>query len=285
MTASTQVRHQVKRLLVFAGKTPVVKRVLRMYVSVGIVDAALASAGTADSLGLIDAAPTELNAAERTFLFAIVRGTKPRRVLEIGTSKGGSALIITTALQANNFGELWSVDPRAEVQLDPELFHGRLHLVAGVSPRAVEELPGAVDGPFDLFFIDGLHSYDQVRQDLAACLLQAADGGYILLHDSFHYGVSEAIREALEAETRLQDAGYVCNDPAPIGDVTTYAGLRLLRVGSAVVDAWPFVASAWQADGRSAPPRDPDLLNHDVWFCSHVQACAYCTKTASAAAR
>ncbi len=96
---------------------------------------------------------------------------------------------------------------------------------------------------------------------------QASDDAFILLHDAFHYGVSEAIRKALDANARLHDAGYVCTRPRQGDDVTMYAGLRLLRLGDEVAEPDRWLRQAWQALGEVPYYDDPDLLNHDVFLC------------------
>lgn len=223
-------------------------------------------------------APTEMNIDERLMLYALVRGHRPLRALEIGTSKGGSGLIIATAMDANSAGHVVSVDPVPLIEVPEWLFRGRFRSLARPSPEGVDEARALAGGPFDLILIDGIHIYDQVAKDLAACLPNAAEGAYILLHDAFHLGVREAVREAVERHPQLHDCGYVCGTARPVGDLITHGGFRLLRVGSApLVDPAPLLRSAYAATGIS-PPDDPDLRNHDFWYCEAVEPCAYCRR-------
>jgi len=99
--------------------------------------------------------------------------------------------------------------------------------------------------------------------------------GYVLFHDAFHFGVSEAIRHAVEADATLHDCGYVCARPRRVGDLLTHAGLRMVRRGPPAVDIAPLVAGVWAEVGR-APPHDPDLCNHDIWYCTAVEPCTHC---------
>lgn len=228
-------------------------------------------------LQVIADAPTELAIDERMFLYSIVRGTEPQRVLEIGTSRGGSALIIAQALQDNGVGQLAGIDPLPRIEPPLEAFHGRFHLVTGTSPEAVPEASERVGGQFDLVFIDGIHIYTQAGRDLEGALPFMAPQGYVLFHDSFHFGVSEAIREAVEKDATLHDCGYVCCRPRRVGDLLTHAGLRLVRRGPAVVDMTPLVSDIWAQAGQT-PPHDPDLRDHDIWYCTAVEACSYCKR-------
>jgi predicted O-methyltransferase YrrM len=227
-------------------------------------------------LSTVPYAPSEMSLEERLFLYSLVRGCAPRRVLEVGTSEGGSALIISAALNDNdNGGQIVTVDPLPRIELDPAQFHGRLHIVRGFSPEAISTAAEMVDGPFDFIVIDGVHIHDQARKDLEGALAYADEHAFILLHDSFHFGVSEAIREVVEQEPRLHDCGYVCNRPRPVGDLATHAGFRLLRWGPEVVDPLPLVAPMWESLGK-VPPHDPALINHDIYWCQYVEPCARC---------
>ena len=219
------VKAAVRQGLRTAGRTAAVQRVLHFYDFYGLIppwDRPLtAEQATAD---VLRGAPTEMSQEERAFLFALVRGVKPRRVLEIGTAEGGSSLVMATAMEANGgAGRVYTIDPVPRIQFDTMLLHGRVDIVVGLSPHAIEDAAARADGPFDLVLIDGIHIYDQTKRDLAAALRHTAESAYVLLHDAFHYGVSEAIRETVESSPRLHDCGYVCNQPRPVGDLATHA--------------------------------------------------------------
>ncbi len=274
----------VRRTALWAADTAPGRRLLTFYVRRGVVGPALEPADAAGSAmglaALIPDAPTEMTFVERMFLYSLVRGARPSRVLEIGTSQGGSTLIIASALEENGHGRIFSVDPMPRIELNENVFHGRLELVTGESPQAVDEIGQAGAGPFDFVLIDGIHVYDQAELDLAASLRYIAPNAYILLHDSFHLGVSRAIAELAAGDARVHDCGYVCNTPRPTGDLLTHAGFRLLRVGAEVVDAEEFVRPAWDAIGKP-PPLDPDLVNHDIYYCQYITPCAYCQRRAA----
>ena len=117
----------------------------------------------------------------------------------------------------------------------------------------------------------------------AGALPFMAEQGYLLFHDSFHFGVSEAIREALEADPTLHDCGYVCARPRRVGDLLTHSGFRLVRRGPPIVDMEAIVKPVWDEVDRP-PPHDPDLRNHDIYYCEYVEPCAYCVRVRAAAA-
>ena len=93
-------------------------------------------------------------------LHVLVRAIAARRIVEIGTAIGYSALWMATALPAD--GELVTIDPdqarttRARKHWDREGVGGRIRVV---NAPALEALPD-LRPPFDLAFIDALkHEY------------------------------------------------------------------------------------------------------------------------------
>jgi len=212
---------------------------------------------------------------ERLFLYAFVRGTEPANVLEIGTGQGGSTMVIAAALEENNVGQVFSIDPSPRTDPHDARYRGRLVQIPASSPEAVEKAAAIAGVPFDLALIDGIHIYKQTAKDLDAALTNLTKRAYILLHDSFHFGVSEAIREALAADQGLIDCGYVCGTPRPVGDLVTHAGFRLLRRGAEVDDPAPLVQPMWESLGKPLP-HDRPLINHDFWYCEAIEPCDYC---------
>lgn len=225
---------------------------------------------------VVNGAVSEMSPEERGFLYALVRGARPRRILEIGTAEGGSALVMATALEENaGEGHIWSIDPVPRISVEMSAYHGRVDFLVGTSPETVEDAAARAGGPFDLAMIDGIHIYRQARADLLAVLPHLAEGAYVLLHDAFHFGVSEAVRELVESDERIHDCGYPCNRPRPVGDRATHAGFRLLRVGAKAVDVVPLVAPMWAELGKPAPVLHSQV-NHDFWYCSAIEPCDYC---------
>jgi predicted O-methyltransferase YrrM len=223
-------------------------------------------------------APTEMSSEERLFLYAIIRGIRPQRVLEIGTSQGGSTVIIANALQDNQMGEVAGIDPLPRIAIPEESFHGRFHLVTGTSPEVIEQARDSVAGLFDFVLLDGIHIYRQTARDISGALPYTCPNAYLLFHDAFHFGVSRAIDDLLAHDPSIHDCGYVCSTPRPVGDLLTHGGFRLLRKGSAAVDIEPLVASTW-ADLGKEPPHELDLVNHDIWYCDAIEPCDRCART------
>jgi predicted O-methyltransferase YrrM len=117
-------------------------------------------------------------------------------VAEIGRFKGGSTLLLASALPSA--AELWSYDLHVALrpdltgpQLDAELraalerydLSARVHLVVGDS-RTAEPPPR----PCALVFVDGDHTYEGARADYERWSELVSPGGHVLFHDAVDAG-------------------------------------------------------------------------------------------------
>jgi predicted O-methyltransferase YrrM len=232
---------------------------------------------TPERLGIVFSAPTHLSTPERLFLYAIVRGTLPQRALEIGTALGGSAAIIAAAMEDNGTGRLIGIDP--ERRVDPALprYYGRFQLIEAVAPKGVEEAVRLAGGKFDLVFYDGPNIHTATSSILAAILPHLSERAFIVIDNGFHYGVHQAVADAVEADKRLHDCGFVCVKLGVHDRHAAYNGLRLVRFESTQVsDPQPTIDREYRAAGLAVPAFDPEVVNHDGWWCRTVQACPKC---------
>jgi predicted O-methyltransferase YrrM len=150
---------------------------------------------------------------EACHLAAIARRTHPRKVLEIGTYDGNTALL----LAANTTGSVVTVDLPPDFSLSDQstlayadvelnLTHrshlGRQYKSHELS-RRIRQVYGdsaqidwsALGGPFDLIFIDGCHAESYVRSDSRNALEHLAPGGVIVWHD---YGMSGDVSRVVD---------------------------------------------------------------------------------------
>jgi predicted O-methyltransferase YrrM len=150
-------------------------------------------------------------------------------VVEIGRFKGGSTLLLASALADG--AELWSYDLHVALrpdlsgpQLDAELtealerygLRDRVHLVVGDS-RVVDPPPR----PPTLVFIDGDHTYEGARADYERWSSLVEPGGHLLFHDAVdtggygnHYpGIARLVGEIERDDTlaRQPNAGSIAH--------------------------------------------------------------------------
>lgn len=149
------------------------------------------------------------------------------RIVEIGSYQGRSAIVLARA--ASSGVEIVAIDPHAGNDRGPQEIHGsategdRDHQAflanleqAGVRDRVrhvrrpSQEATEEVTGPIDLLYIDGAHRYRPARDDIRAWGARVADGGTILIHDSFcSIGVTGAILTQLLTSRGVRYVGRV----------------------------------------------------------------------------
>jgi len=119
-------------------------------------------------------------------LNAIVRAVKPEVVVETGTHKGFSALMIAQALQANGSGHLYTID-----QVDYNVaekcrafgLKDRVTIVTSSSVAALIDLAARLPR-IDFLWLDADHSTCAVLEELDAARPSIRPGSYIAFHDT-----------------------------------------------------------------------------------------------------
>lgn len=135
---------------------------------------------------------------EGHILFAdmLVRGVRPRLLVELGTHTGVSFFAFCEAVRAAWLPtrciavDTWKGDEQAgfygeEVYADVAA-HAEAHypLIATLMRMPFDEALASMDeASIDILHIDGLHTYDAVRHDFDAWLPKVRPGGIVLLHD------------------------------------------------------------------------------------------------------
>ena len=129
-------------------------------------------------------------------LLELIEPTRPRTILEIGTSNGGSLFLF--ARVATSDAVLVSVDlPHGEFGGGYPPWRGRLYRSFAVGdqqirlvradshdPRTVETVRRELGGrQVDVLFIDGDHSYEGVKRDYEMYSPLVREGGVIGFHD------------------------------------------------------------------------------------------------------
>jgi predicted O-methyltransferase YrrM len=178
--------------------------------------------------------------AERLLLYALVFALRPRRYLEIGTFKGGSALIVSAAMDAlDTAGRVVCVDVAPEIL--PEHWNRLEHrttLLKGTSPDILPQAKAAAGGAFDFVLIDADHSHAGVVRDVRGVIPYVAPDGHLVCHDGYNPGVAAAIRD-IKREYRRQilDLGLLTREITygveGDGQPVRWGGLHVMRLAPA----------------------------------------------------
>ena len=171
---------------------------------------------------------------ERLCLYSLVYGLAPRYALELGSYTGGSAMIISGALDDVALGgKLMAVEPNGHM-IDPRARAAIAHNGVFVEGFFPEDLPRTFDGQsteglFEFCFYDALHDEEFVARTLALVPRFLAPGGFIVSHDSYYAPQARGIERAVK-KAGLIDCGMitrVANDVAEPGAL--YGGMRLMK--------------------------------------------------------
>ena len=168
-----------------------------------------------------------LSDAQGRALFLAAAETDGRgAIVEIGSWKGRSTTWLASGARLAG-RRVYAIDPHRRSREYPgaetlDEFLGNLarnDLAAVVEPLVMtsEEAAARIEGPVELLFIDGDHSYEAVRRDAELWLPRLIDGGTVMFHDvatAAYSGPRRVVRE------------MVCRSP-------WFKGIR--RVGSMVV--------------------------------------------------
>jgi len=141
-------------------------------------------------------------------MYAITRAFQVKKILEIGTHQGASAITFCQAILDNkDIPELWTVDSwigfegneasynlksKAEEHFKLAGFNKYINMIEGDSKIIVPDLIKKI-GRVDMCFIDGDHTYEAVIEDYNNCKNHT---DLILFHDS----PSENVRYLREAK-------------------------------------------------------------------------------------
>ena len=120
-----------------------------------------------------------LNLDEGAYLYKIAKSLKNAKILEIGRFEGGSTILL-----ASTGNELDSIDiaPKndtfIEVMLRQLVINNQVNLI--INDTKNMNFP---ENKYDLIFIDGGHSYEQVKNDFLKVKKAVKIGGHLLFHD------------------------------------------------------------------------------------------------------
>jgi predicted O-methyltransferase YrrM len=162
--------------------------------------------------------PTTMTVGELAYLCALVKLSKPRTVVELGTERG-----LTTLHFSRNTGEdcrIFTVDLPPELASNAASYSDS-HLVRASAtiqrvfrndPKITQILKDSttiewqdlLDAPIDFAFIDASHLYEHVRKDTEGILKALSPNGLVVWHD---YRTVEIRRGVKRYLTELYQSG------------------------------------------------------------------------------
>jgi len=143
----------------------------------------------------------------KPFMNFLIPERSPKRILEIGTGRGGSTYFLTKVGGENSLVVTVDTEPIAKqfVDLYRRCPNQKIHSLIGASDdpatlKKVERIFGKE--PLDLLYIDGDHSYDGVKKDFELYKEFCGEKTIICFHDIVpDHGVSKGIQgEAYSGE-------------------------------------------------------------------------------------
>jgi len=132
---------------------------------------------------------SQMSPIERRFINGLLRYYQPKRVLEIGVSRGGGTVNILNALEDMPDTSLCSIDIIASDHcgieaktLFPDIPTSRWQLIEGCdTSKVVAKL--AADGKFDFVVIDSMHLHPVESLNFLSILPFLNEGTIVVLHD------------------------------------------------------------------------------------------------------
>lgn len=130
--------------------------------------------------------PTQVD-SEIAGLLQLATERRVERIIEIGTAQGGTTFLLSRAIPSTRWTLSIDLRPRHTRVLrffnQPER---TFHALGGssIGPAVLQRVESLLAGaPVDLLFIDGDHSYEGVKADLAHYRRFVRPGGLIVFHD------------------------------------------------------------------------------------------------------
>ena len=121
---------------------------------------------------------------------------RPNAILEIGTGRGDSTIAFADACLINGHGHIFTVDIKEAKEAKKALKDS--YVESAVTFIQGDSLKIPIDGQFDIIFIDGLHTYKQVKAEIEKFVKMLSSSGMMIFHDTYnpaHPGVKKAVDE------------------------------------------------------------------------------------------
>lgn len=119
-------------------------------------------------------------------LHSLVRAVKPNVIVETGTHKGFSSLMIAEAIRRNGFGHLYSIDINDygfQQDIKKFGFANQITFIHADSAKALPEVIKKVE-KIDFLWLDAEHATESVLGEFNAAKGALKVGSYVAFHDT-----------------------------------------------------------------------------------------------------
>ncbi len=135
---------------------------------------------------------------EGQILYALIRATKPKRILEIGTYYGCSTTHMLLAMRRNDNGAVLDAIDKDVRGIDPgHKIPSRLKSAFTFYKRDAVEWLANTDLNYDFIFEDALHLTELTRNLWLGGKRRLNPGGFMISHDAMHYIVGNQVLDGI----------------------------------------------------------------------------------------
>lgn len=200
------------------------------------------------SIGQVPQGSWSTPLADLVMLLKIAVCTEPRRLMEIGSYRGYTALLLAQHISPD--ARIVTIDRQPD---HGEAFRNTSHVSmierrVGATDRAMFAQDGLAS--YDLIFVDADHSYESVRNDTELVLPLLSPAGFIVWHDYANWGYfsgENGVPEYLGELAAQLPIGHVAGSTLAIHSPSWISGAGRERLRSATQGpARGFGADPWQ---------------------------------------
>ena len=119
---------------------------------------------------------------EQDFIWGLVRAIKPKVCVETGTHKGLTSIYIARALEDNNAGHLYTVDP-CDWQQEDTFNSLSPNLKKFITFQSIRGDEIELEQKIDFLFIDGFHGQKDVVEEMDHLFPMLNERALVLFHD------------------------------------------------------------------------------------------------------
>lgn len=186
---------------------------------------------------------SEMTSFQHSFLCGLIKENRPKKIVEVGVSAGGTTALILRCLKMLNMeSEMYSVD------LMERWYRNEEHKTGFVATKILQELKGRINHHFllgnsfpffleqigdniDFLILDTTHTLPGEYLDFIACLPFLKEGCVVVLHDTIEnhltYRDAEVATKLLFDIVRADEKYYMLEETINIGGFPNIAAFRV----------------------------------------------------------